>query len=81
MNDLIIQAEEASITIKASKVTHEMYLHGDLETLVQYARDTILEGHECKLTERVTVTFTRPLPSPEDSYWFVLSDIQDEVVV
>ena len=30
MNDLIIQTEEASVTIKASEGTHEMYLHEDL---------------------------------------------------
>ena len=81
MNDLIIQAEEASVIIKASGGTHEMYLHGDLETLVQYARDTNLDGHEGTLTERVTVTFTRLLPAPDGDCWFALASIQDEVVV
>ena len=81
MNDLIIQTKEASVTIKASEGTHEMHFCGDLQTLIQYARDTTLDGYEGQLTEQVTITFTRPLPSIEDSYWFVLSNTQDEVSV
>ena len=81
MNDLIIQAEEASVTIKTSEGTHEMHFCGDLQTLIQYARDTTLGGYEGQLTEQVTITFTRPLPPIEVSYWFVLSNIQDAVSV
>ena len=81
MNDLIIQKKEASVTIKASEGTHEMHFCGDLQTLIQYARDTTLDGYEGQLTEQVTITFTRPLPAPDGDCWFALSSIQDEVVV